>query len=104
MPCSAEEPLGVVHRLLKGALGFGTGVCDRQVYAHALCGLLREVISGSDRAAAAAHGFLWSSLAGPRLAQLPADLLSNILNSVASSLRCVCSSCHRVKCNLTTRS
>ena len=79
----------MVHRLLNGALGFGTGVCDRDVYAHALCSLLRQVVSGSHRAAAAAHGFLRSSIAGPRLAQLPAGLLSNILDSVASTLRWV---------------
>jgi hypothetical protein len=79
-------------RLLEGALGRGTGFCERGVYARALCSLLSEVISGSDRALTATHGFLRTRIAGPQLAQLPSSLLSVILDSVAKTARCA-SSC-----------
>lgn len=79
----------VLCRLLEGALGQGTGICDSAVYTQALSGLLQQVISGSERAATAAHCFVRTRIAGPQLTQLPAGILSAVLYSVAKTVRCV---------------
>lgn len=83
------ECVALLHRLLEGAQGNGTGICDVCIYTSALGSLLGQVVTGSDRAVAAGHNFMQSRIAGSRLNVLSTDLLSTVIDSVATTSRCV---------------
>lgn len=75
------------YSLLEGVKGHGAVKGHAKTFTGALCNLLRQVLSGSDRAVGVSCAFLQGRIGTPSLAEIPQDALLSILNSIAPPLR-----------------